>query len=460
LNQQVSGLLQIAFPYPVWLRGEVAATPRPNRSGHAYFQLVEPSPTGAGQHAASIDCTLFKGSRQRVIQEFARAGLVFDLKEGMNIRAIGRVSLWDAAGRYQFIIERIDPAWQYADQVQHLRKLVDKLTKEGVLEKNGELDFPSLPLRIGLITSKDSAAHHDFMHGLRESGFPFEVFVSWGVMQGTDTASSIIAALNRLLSVPALDAVVITRGGGSSLDLAWFNDEGIARAISQMPWPVISGIGHEIDTTLPDYISHTRAKTPTHAADILVNAVADIHDTVESLANILQKTAFSGFSKADSRLSTLAELLSNSVGMISGVRKRELDMLNAWILKQSSDKLQNLGTLLSKLAGRFVDTVSGEFPYHRKRELQECTRRLIAVSERRLDSANIEMKNYALLTTAVDPVQMYERGWAAVRDSDGNLLKSVRNIRKDNEIHITLSDGEIHATTNKIVRRTKEDCNE
>lgn len=460
LNQQVSSLFRTAFPYPVWLRGEIAATPRPNSSGHAYFQLVEPVPGGSGQPLASISCTLFRGSRQRVIQEFARAGLVFDLEEGMNIRALGRVSLWDAAGKYQFIIEQIDPSWQQADQIQYLRKLVDKLGKEGVLRKNGELPFPSAPLKIGLITSKDSAAHHDFMHGLRESGFPFEVFTAWGVMQGTDTASSITAALNRLSAIPNLDVAVITRGGGSSLDLAWFNDEGIARTISQMPCPVISGIGHEIDTTLPDFAAHTKAKTPTHAADILVNAVADIHDTVESLSNILQKTAFAGFSNTATRISTLATLLFNSVGLISSVKKRELHMLETWILEQSHGKLQNSEILLSKLSKRYFEVLSGDFPHYRKKELQVLINRLQATSLQRLDTAHIELKNYSLLTAAVDPQHMYRRGWAAVRDHNGYLLKSVRKLQTGEHLQITLSDGKIQAITDKIFTETKEDNND
>ena len=116
LNGRVSELLTTAFPQPVWVRGEIAEVSRTNARGHTYFRLVEPSPDGMGQPLAVIDCALFSGSRLPVVREFARIGQVFQLNEGMSIRIQGRVTLWDKGGRYQLIVENVDPAWTMGNQ--------------------------------------------------------------------------------------------------------------------------------------------------------------------------------------------------------------------------------------------------------------------------------------------------------------------------------------------------------
>ena len=220
MNRRVSELLTTAFPQPVWVRGEIAEVSRTNARGHTYFRLVEPSPDGMGQPLAVIDCALFSGSRPPVVREFARNGQVFQLNEGMSIRIQGRVTLWDKGGRYQLIVENVDPAWTMGNQAQKLRRLVDKLRDDGILEANSEIDMPIAPLCIGLVTSKGSAAEHDFIQGLTDSKYPFRVYASYAPMQGSGTTSGVIDAFNRLLSVHDLDVVVLTRGGGSATDLA------------------------------------------------------------------------------------------------------------------------------------------------------------------------------------------------------------------------------------------------
>ncbi len=458
LNRRVSEFLTAAFPGPVWVRGELTRTPKVNQRGHTYFQLVEPSHDGMSQPLAVIDCVLFAGNRAGVVREFAREGSVFELREGMNLRVHGKVSLWEAGGKYSFIIESIDPAWTMGIQAELLRKLVDKLTPEGVLASNAELIMPKAPLRVGLITAENSAASHDFLHGLSTSSFPFEVYAAWAVMQGTDTANSVIRAFNALLSIPDIDVVVLTRGGGSATDLAWFNDEHIARMISQVPWPVISGIGHETDTTLPDFAASARAKTPTHAADILVNRVADFLRDIESLAVVLHRSASRGVASARVRLAGIAGILARGTGMILRAQLHELQTLENWLVKQIQNNLSSASDRLSSSGLSLEKAIIAGFSDRRERELHFLSKRLILSISGKLNTCSMQLDNLDAVISGNNPERLYKRGWTTVRDKDGTMIRTIKNVKIHDEIEISFRDGSISAEAKRITpERTHND---
>lgn len=450
LNRRVSEFLTAAFPGPVWVRGELTRTPKVNQRGHTYFQLVEPSPDGMSQPLAVIDCVLFAGNRTGVVREFAREGSVFELREGMNLRVHGKVSLWEAGGKYSFIIESIDPAWTMGIQAELLRNLVDKLTPEGVLAANAELIMPAAPLRVGLITAKDSAACNDFLHGLSTSSFPFEVYAAWAVMQGTDTANSVIRAFNALLSIPDIDVVVLTRGGGSATDLAWFNNEHIARMISQVPWPVISGIGHETDTTLPDFAASARAKTPTHAADILVNRVADFLRDIESLAVVLHRSASRGVASARERLAGNAGILARGAGMILRTQLHELQTLENWLLKHVQNNLSSASGRLNGSGLSLEKAIIAGLSDRRERELHFLSERLLLSISGKLNTCSMKLDSLDAVITGNNPERLYRRGWTTVRDKDGTLIRTVKNVKIHDEIEISFRDGSINAEAKRI----------
>ncbi len=458
LNRRVSELLTTAFHGPVWVRGELTRTPKVNQRGHTYFQLVEPSPDGMSQPLAVIDCVLFAGNRAGVVREFAREGSVFELREGMNLRVHGKVSLWEAGGKYSFIIESIDPSWTMGVQAELLRKLVDKLTPEGVLTANGELIMPAAPLKVGLITAEESAASHDFLHGLRTSSFPFKVYSAWAVMQGKDTVNSVIRAFNALLSIPDIDVVVLTRGGGSATDLAWFNNEHIARMISQVPWPVISGIGHETDTTLPDFAAFARAKTPTHAADILVNRVADFLRDIESLAVVLHRSASRGVASVRERLTTGAGILARSAGMILRTHLQELQTLENWLKKHVQNKLSSASGSLNRSGLSLEKAIIAGLSDRREKELLFLSERLILSVSGKLNTCSLKLDSLDAVITGNNPERLYLRGWTTVRDKNGILIRTVKNVRIHDEIEISFRDGSINAETKRITpERTHND---
>ena len=450
LNRRVSELLSTVFPQPVWVRGEIAEVSDSNARGHTYFRLIEPSPDGMGQPLAVIDCALFAGTRPLVVRSFARAGEVFQLTEGMTLRIGGRVTLWDKGGRYQLIVEQIDPSWSMGNQADRLRKLVDKLRKDGTLEMNGELRMPLAPLNIGLITARGSAAEQDFIQGLVESRFPFRVYAAYAPMQGDGTTRGVIDSFNRLLTVPDLHVAVLTRGGGSATDLAWFNDEHIAGVISQVPWPVISAIGHETDTTLPDYASHTSVRTPTHAANFLVNRIADLTANIDSLALMLHRTASRGITQARAKLSSIAVVLLRSGILIFRTQRQEIGTLENWLIRGALSSISAASGRLERYCSSLASALkTGILRIHEK-ELDSLERTLTLSVSRRLEMCSMHLQNLETAVTGNSPQRLYRKGWATVRDRNGELLRSISDTSVKEKIEVTLRDGSLSAEIKRI----------
>lgn len=450
LSLRVRDLFGTVFPYPVWVRGVLSGRIRPNQKGHVYFQLVEPAP-GDARPAASVDCALFAGSRARVERDFARAGVPFDPPEGCLLRVLARVDLWPQSGRFQLVVESIDPE-SLSGGGTLLGRLVEKLGREGLTAKNPSLPMPLLPLRVGLVTAPGSAAAHDFLATLRESGYPFEVLLHPVQVQGTGTGGGIASALRSLTRLEGIQAVVVTRGGGSPQDLAWFDDEELGRAVAAAPWPVISAIGHEVDFTLPDFVAHTRAKTPTHAASILVDRAADAGYAVDDAARDLESAVVPRLRAEAATIASNARVLAYAVGSISARTGGSLDRMASWLPQAAGrrtrfarEEVERIG---SKLAAR-------DFPALRRmaRDAELAARELVHSSKRRLDAARTALDGAGASVTARDAARMLALGWATARGPDGRLLRSVRDTTVGAPVIVGLRDGSITSRVEEIESR-------
>jgi exodeoxyribonuclease VII large subunit len=200
-------------------------------------------------------------------------------------------------------------------QIDRRRRLIlERLRSEGILERNKGLVVPTPALRVGLITSKNSAAYNDFTHTLQTSGFGFRVLLAASVMQGENTGPQVRAALAALVDA-AVDLICIVRGGGSQVDLAWFDDEPLARAVVSCPIPVWVGIGHNIDVGVLDFVAHTSHKTPTAVAEALVTRVRDLHSRLLDAEDRLKEVT-------ERRLAlAIKDVERNHEGLLQGSRK-------------------------------------------------------------------------------------------------------------------------------------------
>ena len=258
--------------------GEITNFKRHISSGHLYFTLSD--------GAASIKCVMFKGNALRNS---------FDLKDGLSVTCVGRVSLFEKDGAYQLYVESVMPAG-LGDKLLALQMLKEKLSKEGLFDLESKRSITSMPKRIAVVTSGTGAALQDIINVIGRRYPVCEIVVCSALVQGAFAVGELINTLDRIYdNAEKFDTIIIGRGGGSSEDLSAFNDEKLARKIYDSPIPVISAVGHETDITICDLVADLRAPTPSAAAELAVPDRYELLDKIDSISkncsNILkQKT--------------------------------------------------------------------------------------------------------------------------------------------------------------------------
>ncbi|HLM18170.1 MAG TPA: exodeoxyribonuclease VII large subunit, partial [Acidimicrobiia bacterium] len=255
LADAVNGALRRQFGDGLWVRGEIQGYGE--RNGHAYFRLVE----SGDERKAVLDVSFFANVRMRLRPLLQKHRL--RLVDGMKVRVFGVLDFYAGNGRLSLKMAGIDPRYTLGEMALERDDVIRRLVAGGLYDANRGLTVNPMPMRIGLVTSVDSAAWHDFMHQLMQSGHGFGVRVVDVRVQGELAAEMVTAAINTLATRGDVDVIVVIRGGGSRTEMAIFDHESIATAIASAPVPVFTGLGHEIDRSVADEVAHTAFKTPT-----------------------------------------------------------------------------------------------------------------------------------------------------------------------------------------------------
>ena len=364
LTAQVKGTLEDRFP-SVWVTGEVSNLARP-QSGHLYFTLKDE-----------------RAQLRAVIWRAAAGRLPFELADGVALVCRGRLDVYPPRGAYQLIVELAQLEGMGSLELA-LRKLKDKLAKQGLFDPDRKRPLPAFPKRIAVVTSPTGAAIRDFLQVVRRRWRGVHVLVVPTRVQGKGSAQEIAAAIEtagRLL--PAADVIVVTRGGGSLEDLWAFNEEPVVQAIAAATIPIVSAVGHEIDVTLADLAADQRALTPTEAAERVVPSAADVEDALRGLAQRLVAALRGRAREARMRLQALA---------------------SRPVLERPQDRVHELGRRLDELAARGGRAV---------REHEREARRRLETLAGKLDSLSplgVLQRGYSITTTGADgkPVRRAE----------------------------------------------------
>jgi exodeoxyribonuclease VII large subunit len=285
LTQAVKGVLMEGFRR-VLVRGEVSNFRGPHASGHLFFKLKD--------SGASIDVKIWASVVQR---------LRFRLEEGMEVIAEGNLDVYEKAGQYNLIVQRIEPSGAGALAIA-FAQLRDRLTADGLMGENRlrpPRPLPYLPRRIGVVTSRSGAALIDFLRVLHRRNPRLSVLLCHARVQGPGAADEVVRALRRLARTD-VDVIVVTRGGGSAEDLWTFNEESVARAIAASPVPVVSAVGHEVDVTIADYVADARAPTPSAAAELLSPELEALLDDLRTARTRLRQAVGGAVSLARENL--------------------------------------------------------------------------------------------------------------------------------------------------------------
>jgi exodeoxyribonuclease VII large subunit len=362
----------------VWLEGEISNWSRAS-SGHIYFTMKDAK--------ASIRCVIWRSQAGQL--------LYLPQRDGEAVLAHGRISVYEAGGSYQFYVDDLEPVGQ-GDLHAQFERLKAKLAAEGLFDAELKQPLPAFPRRIGIVTSPGAAALRDILNVLRRR-FPLaQVILSPTPVQGDNAPPQIVAALEAIARQP-VEVIILARGGGSLEDLWAFNDEALARAIVACPIPIITGVGHEIDFTIADFVADVRAPTPSAAAELATP------DRLE-LARLLLEQQL-----------TLAELTRQQVAEA----RRDLRQ-QTWALERVSpqSKINNDRQRLDGLSGRLQRTTQHALSLHRER-LNTLTARL----------------------ATLNPAATLARGYAIVQKGD-TVVTRTDQVSGGEALVVKVSDGE------------------
>lgn len=432
LNRRVRALLEKGIAQ-LWVEGEISNLSRP-ASGHIYFSLKDDT--------AQVSAAWFR-QRQR--------GPAVGYKNGDRVLAFGRVSLYEARGNYQLIVERMEPAGEGVLK-RRFEALKKKLLEEGLFDEQRKKALPTLPTRIGVITSPSGAAVRDILSVLGRRFPAVPVVIYPAAVQGDAAPGELIEALDTAVRRDECDVLIIGRGGGSLEDLWAFNDEQLARAIAACPLPIISAVGHEVDFTIADFVADVRAPTPSGAAEIVVPSQHDWERRIASLALRIGRIGQRSVEDRGQRMDWLARRLA--AASPAATLRRQQDKLResrgrltaAMRQRLLSDKnqLQVIGgTLLQQSPAIAVQRSLSQLSALRQR-LSTSAHAMLAAADHRT----------ALLGRAlhsVSPLATLDRGYAIVMDASTNkALLDASDVRVGDDIRAHLARGEIVATVNEV----------
>ncbi len=407
LCRAVADTLEAQFN-PVTVRGEISGFSRA-ASGHCYFSLKD--------EAGQIRCAMFRRA----------AGLLdFSPRDGERVEVRGRLGVYEARGDLQLIVESMSRVGQGALFEQFLR-LKAKLESEGLFEADRKRELPAQPRAIGVVTSSGAAAWHDVMAALQRRVPHIPVRMAPALVQGQGAASSLAQALNSLYawtaedhpSEPPVDVILLVRGGGSIEDLWAFNDEQLARVIAMSPVPVISGVGHETDFTIADFVADVRAPTPTAAAEMAATARDELLQGVAHAGHRLVHGVQRQLDRQAQRLDTVAARL----GRPQAVLARQSQALDRLALRLRAAPAAALTTGRHGLE-RQSDRLRHGLALAVQQQAQRCER---------LD----------LRLSALDPHRVLDRGYAWLSDEDGRALTRVGQLSAGQAVQATLADGTV-----------------
>ncbi|MCB9432531.1 MAG: exodeoxyribonuclease VII large subunit [Ardenticatenaceae bacterium] len=381
LNSYIKDLFEIDYRLQdVEVSGEISNFSLA-RSGHLYFTLKD--------EKAQLRCVMWRSAAER---------LRFAPKDGDAVVAGGRVSVYEASGVYQLYAERLEPAGR-GNLALAFERLKEQLADEGLFDPAHKKPIPAFPSKIGIVTSADAAALRDILNVLRRRYPLVQVLIAPTLVQGEQAPAQIVRALQWLDGRSDLDTLIIARGGGSIEDLWAFNDERVARAVFAAHHPIISGVGHETDFTITDFVADLRAPTPSAAAELAVPDREELYPLVLGLQN----------------------------GLTADIKSR---------IQEARWEVQSLGQQLAlHNPRRSLDSS--------RQRVDMLVNRLDQSMERRLTTARNRLALLEAQLTAVNPQTILARGYAIVRDPNGRLLRTAANATVGQHLHVQLSDGVI-----------------
>lgn len=415
ITELIKAALEVAFPQ-VWVEGEISNFKK-HTSGHVYFTLKD--------ERSALKAVLFRGEARKV---------AFDMKDGLKVICRGRISLYDVRGEYQLYVDLVEPKGKGALQLA-FEQLKEKLKAEGLFEPGRKKKLPLRPKTIGVVTSPTGAALRDILRVLERRYARLRILIYPAKVQGQGAIEEIVAGLDFLGGLPAVDVIIVGRGGGSIEDLWAFNEEAVARAIFRSPKPVISAVGHEIDVTIADFVADVRAPTPSAAAEMVI-------ETEEAF---------------DERIRTMARRLAELVKYSLQERKSDVaELAQHRIFKNFQIRLLNAGRQVDDLDARARNVIRTE-----RQALAEMRGASLLLAEkltnlfgRKLSDHKAAWERLSTNLHTLSPLNVLKKGYTLCWTDGGlRLARKVEDIEKEDTVIVSFHKGEFQARVQSVDRK-------
>ena len=440
LQLMIRDSLYLSLPGFYWVIAEISEI-KENYAGHCYLELIEKDPDE--KNIRSRLKAIIWSSRYGFVKSFFENFTGESLRAGIKILVKAKIEYHEIYG-LSLVITDIDPSYTMGEMAARRQQILKKLEEEGVVNLNKELDFPWVPRRIAVISSRNAAGYTDFIKHLTGNifGYKFYTWLAETPMQGNETEEGVISALDKIAeNIGLFDVVAIIRGGGSQTDLSWFDNYNIAFYITQYPIPVITGIGHEKDLSVTDIVAHKALKTPTAVADFLIECMISAEDHLTDLSSEIAERSKLIFDMSRQKLDGYRlKLIPLARVMISEIKEQLsgsiIDMINigkGFILKA--------GLLPANHKTRLVPAARS-FLVLNDSELARKKGNLINASVSLISRFNNKVAQSESLLKILDPVNVLKRGFT-ITSLNGQILKSFSQVRIDDLISTKFCDGEV-----------------
>lgn len=421
LNRCARSLLEDVFA-GVWVVGEISNLAKP-ASGHIYFTLKD--------RDAQIRCALFRQNALRVREA---------LRDGVAIKAYGKVSIFEGRGDYQLIVERLEPAGDGSLKLA-FELLQKKLEQEGLFATEHKKPLPQHPKRIGIVSSPTGAVIRDIVSVFKRRAPHVKLVLVPTAVQGKEATAQIIKAL-QLADKQQFDAIILARGGGSLEDLWCFNEEAVARAIAACLTPLVSGVGHETDVTIADFVADMRAPTPSAAAELLAPHHQDWLMQLRQLQQRLERAIKQQLTRYQLTLDSAVKRLRHPKDQLQQQAQR-VDDLQLRLLRNFKQRLLGYQQQINQLDSRLL-------AQHPKKQLQFSQQQIIAwrqqltrLIQEKLKQAQLQLASQVQALQIISPLATLERGYSIVLTEKGQVVQDATKTTVAQKLTVKLSKGEL-----------------
>jgi exodeoxyribonuclease VII large subunit len=435
LVREVRDTIEYSFP-PLWIQGEISNLAQPV-SGHMYFSLKDKS--------SQVRCAMFK-NRNRFLK--------FQPENGTAVLVKAKVSLYESRGEFQLIVESLEPEGVGALQLA-FEQLKQKLMEEGLFAEEHKKSIPKFPTSIGVITSRSGAAIRDIINVLSRR-YPLAMVIIHPVsVQGTGSSEMIEAAIISANKKNQSDVLILARGGGSLEDLRSFNEERVARAIYDSTIPIVTGVGHEIDSTIADFVADQRAPTPSAAAELVAPDIGQLRQSVNNLENALSRNINRTFNKYRDKITYLQNKVLDPGRSIQNYIQR-IDELNLRLGRALSGNIKTKHNALLKYHGTLQKLnpltklgIYREKNKHFQHAIFSAMRNKLILSKNHLEKITRTLHT-------VSPLATLDRGYAIVSDATNDkIVKDINVLKVGTETKTRISNGSIYSRITKLEKNEK-----